>query len=193
MLCVSGCYIKIFYDPLLKVHELKKLAHELFEIQDTHVKEIQQLKDAKTGTLTPTSNEMTQMLPGGDVAAAREQTAVLQVHVCFLSIPRGANYFGVSSILCCSRVRACWVCLTYLAGENTRLTYFIASSSYRPVVSVFCAFVSFFTHTNVSNHFSDGVWFTFLFFSCLAVVTLSQSKYLLPVRSSVCNFAVLPA
>lgn len=65
---VAGCV-----DPLLQVHELKKLAHELFEIRDSHVKEIQQLKeDAKTGAPT-------QMVPGGDVAAAREQTTVLQV------------------------------------------------------------------------------------------------------------------
>eukprot|EP00752_Nemacystus_decipiens_P009407 g8410.t1 len=64
-----------------KVHELKKLARELFEIRDSHVKEIQQLKkDAKAGTPSPSSNgaNVTQMFPGDDVAAARERTAVLQ-------------------------------------------------------------------------------------------------------------------
>lgn len=76
------------------MHELKKLAHELFEIRDTHVKEIQQLKeDAKAGTPTPYSNEtsMPQMFLGGDMAAAREQTAVLQVHRVFFSIAPGVH------------------------------------------------------------------------------------------------------
>lgn len=65
------------------MHELKKLAHELFEIRDNHTKEIQQLReDVKTGTPTSSSNgvDMIQMFPGGDMAAAHEQIAVLEVH-----------------------------------------------------------------------------------------------------------------
>ncbi len=69
---------------VFKVHELKKLAHELFELRDTHVREIQQLKeDATTRASTPASNEMSmdQMFPGGHVAATHDQNAVLQVPV----------------------------------------------------------------------------------------------------------------
>lgn len=65
------------------MRELKKLAHELFEIRDTHVKEIQQLKeDTKAAAPTPSSDEtsMPQMFLGGDTAVTREQSAVLQVH-----------------------------------------------------------------------------------------------------------------
>eukprot|EP00903_Cladosiphon_okamuranus_P011049 g10434.t1 len=64
-----------------KVHELKKLAHELLETRDIHVKEIQRLQeDAKAVTPTQSSDEMsmTQMFSGGDMATAREQIAVLQ-------------------------------------------------------------------------------------------------------------------
>ena len=67
------------------MHELKKLAHELFELRDTHLKEIQQLKEH--ATTSPASNEMSmsQIFPGGDVAAARDQNAVLQVRASSLT------------------------------------------------------------------------------------------------------------
>lgn len=80
--CTSQCH------ALLQVHELKKLAHELFEVRDTYVKEIQQLKeDAKTGAPTPSSNGM---FPGRDMAAVHEQNAVLQVHGVLFASPRSS-------------------------------------------------------------------------------------------------------
>lgn len=68
------------------MRELKKLAHELFQLRDGHLEEIEKLKKCLyDATQCASANEaamvgnMSEMFPSDEMATAREEAARLQV------------------------------------------------------------------------------------------------------------------